>query len=85
MNLLRKIPIVAAGTLVGLSLCGCNQQGGTLTAPPAAVAQSTPQMMAQTSTNNPPSSTPAPSSLPEATIPTFTNSLLPATPISVTI
>lgn len=84
MKSLRKIQIAATSALVGLSLCGCNQQGETPSAPPATqepAAQSTPQMTAPTPTNNPPAPTPAPSPLPETTMPTSTNELPTAPPM----
>ena len=87
MKSLRKIQIGAASALAGLSLCGCNQQGETPSAPPATqepAAQSTPQMTAPTPTNNPPAPTTASSPLPETTIPTSTNELPTAAPLPVT-
>jgi len=84
MNLLRKIQIVTASMLVGLSLSGCSQQGETSSLPSAtseAAAQSPPPITASTPTNNPP----VPPLLPEVTIPTSTNESPPATPISVRI
>jgi hypothetical protein len=83
----RKIQIAAASALVGLSLCGCNQQRETPSAPPATRepdASSTAQMTAPTPTNNPPAPTPVPSPLPETTMPTSTNELPIAPPLPVT-
>jgi hypothetical protein len=88
MKSLRKIQIVAASSLVSLSLCGCSQKEETTNAPSAtqeAAAQAMPQVVAPTPTNNPPALTPAPPLPPEAAMPTSTNELPTATPISVTI
>jgi uncharacterized lipoprotein len=84
MKSLRTMQIAVATAVLGLSLCGCNQQGETPSASPATqepTAQSTPQMTAPTPTNNPPAPTLTPPPLPEATMPTSTNELPMATPL----
>ena len=84
MKSLRTMQIAVASAVLGLSLCGCGQQGEMPSAPPATqepTAQSTPQMTAPTPTNNPPAPTLAPPPLPEVTMPTSTNELPIAAPL----
>lgn len=100
MKPIRNIQIAAASALMGLFLCGCNEQVHTTGLPPAATNEPTAQSTTQTTTtitapapiNNPPDTSSATTSstaaaslpLPVSALPSSTNDLPTAAPLPVT-